>query len=784
MKLLSITLLLTLALASSADAACRDGSGLDPNLCSAPRPHVTMKTSPQSPHVASPVTFTASSLGRRVTYAWDFDADGQFDDASGRSATATLPAGRPSVGVRATDEFGRSATETRTIGVHAWNATPVPTLTLGAASPRAGHPFDVTAEASDVDGTIAQIELDLDDDGAYEVTVAGAGPLKRSAEFAATGVHTLRARVTDDGGSAAVATAQVDVGAGALPPTVTIFARGQVGYRDSPFFVGETATVQGLASDPDGAITRYEFDLDGDGTYETDRGSNSSVTLPLTTAGDREVGVRVTDADGDTATSRRSLSVIVWGDPAWTVWPVFESHATTGVPADLGFGVYGSFAPVSLEWDLDGDGQYDDSTSNLASADMPRESHTSHTFSASGTYTVGVRVTANGRVRTSMQTVTVRDPATAGIATLAMPKYLRPGVKDLFRTTTPPGMVLSYDLDGDGQFDETPATTGSLAEIALTAPTTVAVKATAGASSVVSTVEMTPLAGNLGAYAELEAIPEFSPTEPVGPFVAGGQTFVSRFFGDVDRTCCQGTPTTTLSSGFLLNHRTTPIPGPLTITARGSDQGEDVSVQQAFTVSSWPPSVAFTMSGSTATAMSSYRADQIASWAWDLDADGAFDDATGPTATVGSLADPVGLMAVASNGERGIYYAKPNTVGATPQDTPPDEPPAPAPEQPAAPGAPPPVPVPAALQLRVGAPKLSSKAVSVTASCSAACRTTVVVKLGKRVLGKATSTRGTVQVKLSAKARKLLRTTRERKLTITVSTPGAKTVTKTLKLKR
>ena len=86
--------------------------------------------------------------------------------------TATLPEGTPTVGVLATDADGRTATETRTMVVHAFNVQPVPRLTLAASVPRVGVPFDVTASGVDADGSVTEIELDLDGDGTYEVASA------------------------------------------------------------------------------------------------------------------------------------------------------------------------------------------------------------------------------------------------------------------------------------------------------------------------------------------------------------------------------------------------------------------------------------------------------------------------------------------------------------------------------------------------------------------------------------------------------------------------------------
>ena len=50
--------------------------------------------------------------------------------------------------------------------------------------------------------------------------------------------------------------------------------------------VGEAVTLDASASkDPDGAVEQYEWDLDGDGTFETSTGANPKVTRSFGTAG-------------------------------------------------------------------------------------------------------------------------------------------------------------------------------------------------------------------------------------------------------------------------------------------------------------------------------------------------------------------------------------------------------------------------------------------------------------------------------------------------------------------
>jgi hypothetical protein len=63
------------------------------------------------------------------------------------------------------------------------------------------------------------------------------------------------------------------------------------------------------SSDPDGSIVKYEWDLDGNGSYETDGGASPLVTRSFPNATVMSIGVRATDDDGRTAVARAPLVV-------------------------------------------------------------------------------------------------------------------------------------------------------------------------------------------------------------------------------------------------------------------------------------------------------------------------------------------------------------------------------------------------------------------------------------------------------------------------------------------
>ena len=70
----------------------------------------------------------------------------------------------------------------------------------------------------------------------------------------------------------------------------------------NPASTGQSVSFNGSGStDPDGTIAKYEWDLDGNGSYETDTGTTPTTSTTYATSGNRTVGLRVTDDKGATS---------------------------------------------------------------------------------------------------------------------------------------------------------------------------------------------------------------------------------------------------------------------------------------------------------------------------------------------------------------------------------------------------------------------------------------------------------------------------------------------------
>ncbi len=73
---------------------------------------------------------------------------------------------------------------------------------------------------------------------------------------------------------------------------------------------GQQVSFDASASkDPDGTIAKYEWDLDGNGSYETSTGTTPTVNQTYATEGKVVVGLRVTDNEGATGTTTRTISI-------------------------------------------------------------------------------------------------------------------------------------------------------------------------------------------------------------------------------------------------------------------------------------------------------------------------------------------------------------------------------------------------------------------------------------------------------------------------------------------
>lgn len=158
-----------------------------------------------------------------------------------------------------------------------------------------------------IDATTGVDHYDVLVDGAVVATV---GPGACSEGSCSAGLdadlseapHQWQVRAVDGAGIARLSESRA-LAVGSAPTAALIVA-------PNPALVGSPVVLDASASaDAGGPIARFEWDLDGDGQFETDSGTVSQITQSFPVPGVVPVSVRVTDGVGRTAVARVELRV-------------------------------------------------------------------------------------------------------------------------------------------------------------------------------------------------------------------------------------------------------------------------------------------------------------------------------------------------------------------------------------------------------------------------------------------------------------------------------------------
>jgi hypothetical protein len=368
--------------------------------------------------------------------------------------------------LQVTDNQGGTGTATRQVTVR--NRGPVAHISFTPPSPQSGEQISFSGAAStDPDGVVDRYEWDLDGDGSFETDSGTTASASRSYER--SGTYTVGLRVTDDDGDAGETTTQV-----------AVRNREPVAAIDA--IPGEAATGETVrfdaseSTDPDGTVSNYEWDLDGDGGFETDTGSTAQAETAYPKSGDPTVTVRVTDDEG--ATGVASVGILIHNRPPTAAIVSSSSSPDTG--ETVTFDASGSADPdgeiANYEWDLDGDGAFE--------VDAGDDPTIGRSFARSGTYTVNVRVTDDeGATASAATEVLVAN--TAPHAALGMfpsdPVTFETVSLEAAGSVDPDGAISSYvwDLDGDGGFEtDTGNTSRATTSYTTPGPRTVRVRIT------------------------------------------------------------------------------------------------------------------------------------------------------------------------------------------------------------------------------------------------------------------------------------------------------------------
>jgi PKD repeat protein len=233
-------------------------------------------------------------------YEWDF-GDGTFVVGSATDSHQYTNPGTYTVRLRVTDSDGSEtdvATKTLTVLPH----PPIASFTVSPSQARRGQTVTFNGSASsdpDSGQPIADYHWDFGDG-----TSADTGTNATATHsYSRLGTFTVTLTVTDsDEGKTDSAGQSVTIVN--APPSAALSAS-----PSSPS-AGDSVTFSAAgSSDPDGTIVDYKWDLDGDGTFETDTATTSTASRVFATAGTFHVSTRVTDSDGAAATTTIAITV-------------------------------------------------------------------------------------------------------------------------------------------------------------------------------------------------------------------------------------------------------------------------------------------------------------------------------------------------------------------------------------------------------------------------------------------------------------------------------------------
>ena len=316
-------------------------------------------------------TFFAQLNGTDVSNAFSVTSSGATYQVP---TNDPLPVGNNSLLVRISDRATNEASVTSNFTTGILRAIPGATPTSGAA------PLKVrfTTDGEDPSGTIEIFRWDFDGDGTWDTYDTVARDYDRTYNTPGTYIATLYVKSS----TGETATESVTITVENNPPTATadvVPSNGEVPL---------TVTMYGSGSDTDGSIVLYEWDFEGDGTYDWSSTTTGNTTHTYSTVGTFQAVFRVTDNSGLAATAVAATTTVRAGPPGSPTATAAGSPTSGNSPLTVNFN--GSATDpdndiILYEWDFDGDGVYDWSS--------PTSGSTSHIYTTGGTHLAVFRAT-------------------------------------------------------------------------------------------------------------------------------------------------------------------------------------------------------------------------------------------------------------------------------------------------------------------------------------------------------------------------------------------------------
>jgi PKD repeat protein len=286
--------------------------------------------------------------------------------------------------LRVTDDEDAIGTDSRTITVNEIVQNQPPVADAGPDMVvEVGEVVTLVGTGTDPDGTITTFKWDFDGDNNYDWTSTTSGTTVHT--YNDQGEYTARFLVIDNNNTAATDTVVITV----TPVHVNQKPTAEAGPDDIQKSVeGEEMEFSGTGIDLDGFIVLYEWDFDGDGTWDWNDTQERVAIWTYEETGLFIARFRVTDNDGATAQDilRVQVSSAVTPNEPPTAEAGGPYDGVAGQPITLtGSGTDPDGSVASYEWDFQGDGTLDHSS--------PVSGTTTVVYEMSGTFTAVLYVT-------------------------------------------------------------------------------------------------------------------------------------------------------------------------------------------------------------------------------------------------------------------------------------------------------------------------------------------------------------------------------------------------------
>lgn len=315
-------------------------------------------------------TSVASGGATIISWEWDLDGDGQFDDATGPSVdTVFATAGNHNVGLLVTTDMDPPTSRYNPFV----EVLPVPIADFAAPDVCEGTVSALADQSTISSGSITSWEWDLDGNGTYETP---AGSIIAN-DFGSAGGYPVGLQVTSDQGCQSTTS-----------ETVVVDPMPTVEFSVSEVCLGDDTELTASSTISSGQVTDYDWELNGNGFF--DDAAGEQITNQFSADGDYQIGLKVTSDQGCVNDTFQLVTIAPFPfvgfltDDACQEQPIDFTNITNNVVGTIGY-----------DWTFGGEGTSTDFEPTF-------------TFTGAGTITVQlIGITSYGCADTMTQTIEV-----------------------------------------------------------------------------------------------------------------------------------------------------------------------------------------------------------------------------------------------------------------------------------------------------------------------------------------------------------------------------------------